>query len=282
MSLEGMKVNYGEEIEIIKMSKTKFENLFLIDVSFKEQTIPFVFDTGASITVISKSVSKMIGAILTEDVVVGGGNSNRLASFKTSVISSLNIGKIQIENITVVAVDDENLDFGVDENENKLIVNGFLGWDIIQNFKWTIDGKNKIFTMEKPFGLVNEKGNLDWDNMPIIEVEFNNQLMFFGFDTGNTKSMFSQNFTPFLKAKKAETDLITGVDGVVEEEVLVAENIDLIIDKQAIRLNNISVLQRDIFPTKKYQVMGLLAADIIQNCKCIIDYPSRLFEIIKD
>ena len=204
-----------------------------------------------------------------------------IASLKTSVISSLKIGNTQIENIAVVAVDDENLDFGVDENENKLIVNGFLGWDIIQNFKWTIDGKNKIFTMEKPFNSVDKKGNLDWDNMPIIEAKFNDKPMFFGFDMGNTESMFSQSFIPFLEIKKVKTDIITGVDGVVEE-VLVAKNIDITIENQIINLNNISVLNRDIFPTKKYQVMGLLAADIIQNSKCIIDYPGRYFKIIKD
>lgn len=281
MNLQTMKINYCEEIEIIEMPKTKFENLFFIDVSIEGQIIPFVFDTGASITVISKSVSKLIGATPSEDTVVGGGNSNMLASLSTSVISTLKIGNTQIENITVVAVDDERLDFGVDENGNNLIVNGFLGWDIIQNFKWTIDGKNKIFTMKKSLNSVNKKKNLDWDNMPIIEAKFNNKPMFFGFDTGNTESMFSQNFIPFLKTKKVKTDIITGVDGVVEEEVSVAENIDITIEDQIISLNDISVLNRDIFPTKKYSVMGLLAADIIQNCKCILDYPGRYFEIIK-
>lgn len=277
-----MKINYYKETEVIEMSKTKFENLFLIDVSFEDRIIPFVFDTGASITVISKSVSKLIGAIPTEDTIVGGGNSNMLASLKTNVISFLKIGNTQIENITVVAVDDEDLDFGVDENENKLIVNGFLGWDIIRNFKWTIDGKNKIFTMQKPFNSIDKKGNLDWDNMLIIEAKFNDKPMFFGFDTGNTESMFSQSFIPFLKIKKVKTDIITGVDGVVEEEVLVAENMDITIENQIIHLNNISILNRDIFPTKKYQVMGLLAVDIIQNSKCIIDYPGRYFKITKD
>ena len=69
-----MKINYCEETEVIEMSKTKFGNLFLIDISFEDRTIPFVFDTGASITVISKSVSKLIGATPTEDTIVGGGN----------------------------------------------------------------------------------------------------------------------------------------------------------------------------------------------------------------
>ena len=42
-----MKINYCEETEVIEMSKTKFGNLFLIDISFEDRTIPFVFDTVA-------------------------------------------------------------------------------------------------------------------------------------------------------------------------------------------------------------------------------------------
>ncbi|WP_352419070.1 retropepsin-like aspartic protease [Proteiniborus sp.] len=278
---KNMKVKYGTETEIIKMSKTKIANLFVIDVQFEDKIVPLVYDTGASITVISNSVSKLIDAIPTDDSIIGGGNANIRTSLTKNYISSCQIGKALIENILVAVVPDESLDFGVDESGNSLAVSGFLGWDILQHFKWTIDSQNKTFTIRKPANLANQ-GNLDWDNMPIIKAELDNKQIFFGFDTGNTESMFSHNFIPFLKTKQVKADAITGVDGVVEEEVFVAENIELNIGNEVIRLNNTSVLQRDIFPTKKYQVMGLLAADIIQNCRCIIDYAGRSFEIIKD
>lgn len=281
MDPKNMKVKYGTETEIIKMSKIKIANLFVIDVQFEDKTVPLVYDTGASITVISNSASKLVGAIPTNDSIIGGGNANTCTSLIKSYISSCQIGKTLIENILVVVVPDESLDFGVDESGNRLVVDGFLGWDILQHFKWTIDSQNDTFTIQKPMNLAN-KGTLDWDNMPIIKAEFNNNQMFFGFDTGNTESMFSHNFIPFLKTKQVKADTITGVDGVIEEEVFVAEKIELSIGKEVISLNDVSVLQRDIFPTKKYQVMGLLAADIIQNCRCVIDYAGRTFEFIKD
>lgn len=277
-----MKVNHSEEKETIKLSNTKFENLFVVDICFGDKIVPFIFDTGASVTCISKSVSKLIGAIPTGDSVIGGGNANSSISLDKSHIGSCEIGRILIEDISVVVVNNENLDFGVDETGNRLMVNGFLGWDIIQNFKWTISRKNESIIIEKPTDLIDIEGYLDWDNMPIIQAEFNNTQMFFGFDTGNTESMFSSNFIPFLNTDKRRKDIIAGVDGISENEVFIAENIDLNISNQAIRLNDISILQRDIFPSKKYNVMGLLAADIIQDYKCVLDYPGRVFKLIKE
>lgn len=277
-----MKINHSEEKEEIKLSNTKFENLFVVDVCFGDEIVPFIFDTGASITAISKSVSKLIGAVPTGDSVIGRGNINTSISLDKSRINSCKIGSTIIENISVLVVNDENLDFGLDESGNRLMVNGFLGWDIIQNFKWTIDHKSESIIIEKSTDLIDIEGCLDWDNMPIIQAEFNNIQMFFGFDTGNTESMFSSNFIPFLNTDKRRKDIIAGVEGVSESEVFIAENIDLIIGDEAIRLNNISILERDIFPSKKYDVMGLLAADIIQDYKCVIDYPGKVFKLIKE
>lgn len=45
-------------------------------------------------------------------------------------------------------------------------------------------------------------------------------------------------------------------------------------------VKNISVLKRDVFQTKDFKVMGLLAADILQNYKCIIDFINHDFQLI--
>lgn len=278
MSNEKMESRHAATSQTVAMSHERLANLFLIDLFIGTQAIPFVFDTGASMTVISESVSKLAGAAVLGEPITGGGNANARISASKALIASMRIGEIGVHNLPVSVLPDASLDFGLDEEGRRMIVHGLLGWDVIQHFKWTLDCLNRVIIAEQPIE-AEAKGNLFWDNMPIITAVYNNQELHFGFDSGNTESMFSQNFIPLLRTKQEKTDTLTGVDGTVEESVYVADHIELMIDKTMVELNHISVLKRDIFPARKYKAMGLLAADIIQNRKCIIDSLNNSFEI---
>lgn len=274
-----MKVLYSDSTNLINMSKEKFMNLFLIDISVDGETIPFVFDTGATITVISESVANSVNTIILPDTVRAGGNTGSVESFSKRKISTFNIGNNSVEDLSVIVVPDNQLDFGFDEEGNKLSVNGFLGWDVINKFKWMINPHDRTYIIEKPERIGSEE-RLSWDNMPIINVKFDNHAMHFGFDSGNTESMFSKEFIPYLKAKEEKVDELAGVEGIIEEEVYLINSIELTIGNQNIELENISVLKRDVFPTSDFKVMGLLAADIIQNYKCVIDFTNNNFKLI--
>lgn len=274
-----IQIRFSGTPKKINMSKDLFANLSIIDVQIGSHVISMGFDTGGSITCISESVSAIIGATSLNESVKIGGNANIHIAVSKSLIGTMKIGDNIIENIPVIVLPDKSFDIGLDENGNALKVNGFLGWDIIKCFRWTLDCINRVFTIEEP-AKFEMKGNLYWDNMPIIKVNFNNNSLYFGFDTGNTESMFGQHFLPFLQTKREGIDILVGLDGFAEEKVWKVDNIELLIGKKAIELTNVSVLNRDVFPTNEYTVMGLLASDIIQNHKCVIDFMNQNFEIL--
>ena len=274
-----MEVLYGNSVSIINMPDKQFVNLFFIDILVDGEKIPLVFDTGASITAISESVANSIGALPSSDSIKIGGNTGRTEKVTKGTIPMFQIGHNTIKNISVITVPDNQLDFGFDEEGNKLSVNGFLGWDVINKFKWMINPHDRTYIIEKPERIGSEE-RLSWDNMPIINVKFDNHAMHFGFDSGNTESMFSKEFIPYLKAKEEKVDEIAGVEGIIEEEVYLINSIELTIGNQNIEFENISVLKRDVFPTSDFKVMGLLAADIIQNYKCVIDFTNNNFKLI--
>nr|WP_308742876.1 aspartyl protease family protein [uncultured Anaerocolumna sp.] len=58
-----MNILYSKDVDIIDMSHDRFANLLMIDIFHKDNRIPFVFDTGASITTISTTVADKIGAV---------------------------------------------------------------------------------------------------------------------------------------------------------------------------------------------------------------------------
>lgn len=276
---EDMKITYSKSIDIINMSMDKFLNLYLIDIVINGNPIPLLFDTGGSKTVISKSLAEIIGLSVLSDSIKAGGNTGKIESFSTGVIPMLKIGKNLISDLNVIIVPDSQLDFGFDQEDNSLKINGVLGWDVISSFKWVIDPHSRTYSIEKPKANKN-KELLYWDNMSIIKVKYDNRQMYFGFDSGNTESMFSKEFIPFIKTKEEKIDKMVGINEMIEEEVYLVENIKINISNKDIELNNISVLKRDIFPTKEFKVMGLLAADIIQNHKCVIDFTNSEFQLI--
>lgn len=276
---EKMNILYSDSTNTINMSKERFMNLFLINILVDDKSIPLVFDTGASITAISESVADSVGAVSLSDSVVVGGNTGKTETVSKSIIPTFRIGNNTVENLSVIVVPDNKLDFGLDGGGNSLRVNGFLGWEVINSFKWTIDPHRRNYIIEKP-ERSESKELLYWDNMPIINVQYDNHHMYFGFDSGNTESMFSKEFMGHLKIKQEKMDQIAGVGEVIEEEVYLVKSIKLNVSNENIELKNISVLKRDVFPTTEFKVMGLLAADIIQKHKCIIDFINHDFQLI--
>ena len=274
-----MRIKYSKSIDTINMSKDQFINLFLIDIVIDGDSIPLLFDTGGSKSVISKSLAGSMGLSVLSDSIKAGGNTGKIQSFSTGVIPIFEIGNSFISNLNVIITPDNQLDFGFDEEGNSLKINGVLGWDVISSFKWVIDPHTRTYSIEKPKAN-KSKELLYWDNMPIINVKYDNRQMYFGFDSGNTESMFSKDFIPLMKNKIEKIDKIAGINEMIEEEVYLVKSIKINISNKDIVLNNISVLKRDIFPAKEFKVMGLLAADIIQNHKCVIDFTNNEFQLI--
>lgn len=274
-----VEILYSRQAELFEMSPVQLMNLFFIDIALNGNHIPLLFDTGGTITLLSESIAERYHLSSLCDSVKAGGNSGIINTFSMALLPRFSIGNHTIVNAKAIIVPDKHLDFGLDEKGKPLKINGVLGWDLIRQFKWVIDPFNRSYQIEKPKFLENKK-QLYWDNMPIISGEYLNQNMFFGFDSGNTESMFSREFIPYLESKIEKSDKIVGIDGVREEMVYLAKHILLRIAGQEIELKDISVLESNIFPTKDFTVMGLLGADIIQNHRCIIDFVNHNFQLV--
>ena len=91
--------------------------------------------------------------------------------------------------------------------------------------------------------------------------------------------MFSQDFLSLLGAYSKGTDVISGVDGISKEEVCLISEVELNISGKPVELRDISVLKRDLFPTENVDVYGLLAADILQQHKCSLDFVNGVFQL---
>ena len=258
---------------------TRLDVLYLVDVSCDDETFPLLFDTGASMTVVSKSTAERLCAKQTNETVIGGGNAGSRFTAATVLIPRIMIGCAVLKDLKAVVVDDNALDFGEDGHGNHLCINGFLGWDVIQHFRWWFDTQDSCFIMAKPNVAQVESNMENWDNMPIIRVKLNGKDELFGFDSGNTETVLGNRLYSRLTDAKEVTDSFAGIDGVKEERVRSVENFNVQIGQQIVTLCEVPAVDRQIFPTKNEDICGLLAADILKGRNWTLDYFNRFFEI---
>lgn len=256
--------------------------LYLIPVVCDDTQAPLVFDTGASITTLSRTTAEKLHGIKTRKTLTVGGNAASRIKVETMLIPQLSVGGAVIRNLSVAVVEDEMLDFGFDETGTHFLVQGLLGWDIIQLFTWRFNAQACTFNICKPAANQVTPNMEDWDNMPLVHVQVDNRDEVFGFDSGNTETMLGDVFFERLTNAPETSDSFSGVDGVKEERIRIAETLHLQVGKVSITLQGVPAVNRKLFPCRFPQVGGLLAADILQGRSWIVDYPHRYVGIFKD
>lgn len=275
-----LKVHFSNTASNIKMSDLKFANLYFLDIVINGELITVMFDTGATMTVLNKSTVNLIKAETNDNNLKAGGSSGKSKEYKTALISNILIGSNEIFEKEVLIVPDEAFDFGLDDEGNKFSAQGLLGWDIISLFMWTVDIKNRLYTVEKSF-YRDVVHNLSWGNFPLIKVDWNKKTMFLGFDSGHTETILGKNMIEELDDLEMTIDSTVGVDGTLDEDAYITKEFSFTIGKTSVLLKNIMVFKRDIFGKVCPDMMGLLGSDIIQGRKWILDYPNRIFEFIE-
>ena len=268
------------KISNLKMSEVKFANLYFIDAIIHGIQVTLMFDTGASITVLNETTARLADGITAAASIKAGGSAGNVGEYQTVILNSIKLGGHEIEDVEVLVVPDDVLDFGADEEGNTFAAGGFLGWDIISQFKWTIDGINKIFRIENST-YTKQLQNLTWDNFPLIETAWKSEKIRLGFDSGHTESMLDVKMAEKLEDLKSVIDSTQGADGEVTEDAYMAEEFRFKICNTTVTLSNLIVLKREKYGQGNNHMMGLLGADIVRNRQWVIDFPIKQFEIIR-
>ncbi|BCJ99286.1 retropepsin-like aspartic protease [Anaerocolumna chitinilytica] len=267
------------EIRGVSLKVETLDSLYLIPVDYNNITIPLIFDTGASITAITKTTALSLMAKETERTITGGGNAGKINNTNIAVIPEISLGNVIIHNQEVAVVEDEVLNFDFGEEFGKVQLNGFLGWDIIQKYRWIYDNAKGELALESPYSNSLIKNMAEWDNMPIISVMYEGKEKLFGIDTGNTESVLGEKFYYKLEDSTEINDSFAGIDGTSVEKVRVMDKLVLQIANCNVTLKNIIACKRSLFPTKNNDVCGLLGADILKGKSWMIDYKNRSIEI---
>lgn len=270
MSIENRKVSLTVET---------LDSLYLIPVNYKDITVPLLFDTGASISVVTRTTAIKFEAKETERTIRGGGNAGKINETGIVVIPEISLGDITVYNLEAAVIEDEALNFDFGEEKGSVQINGFLGWDIIERYRWTYDCTKRLLTIGSLKDNESKKNMVEWDNMPIISVLFDGNKELFGIDTGNTESVLGERLYNFLEGSREAEDTFVGVDGASVEKVRIMDKLVLQIADCTVTLRNIPACNRSVFPTENKNICGLLGADVLAGKNWLIDYHNQTIEI---
>ncbi len=257
----------------------RLAGLYLIDVTAKDAAVPLVFDTGGSMTLITRSAAKALHARPGDESLMGSGSAGLTFPMETVLIPEIQLGQTVLSDVRAAVLDDAALDFGEDDDGTPLRFYGLLGIDVIRHFTWHFGALSSSFVVEKPQERQVPSNMEPWDNMPIIRVKVGGREELFGFDSGNTRTILGGRLYPLFSDARVDTDTFAGVDGKKEESVRRAESFTLTIGRQTISLADVPVVNRPVFPARNNQICGLLASDILQGKCWTFDALNRFFEI---
>lgn len=197
-----------------------------IDVVIEGKTYNFLFDTGWDVTSISQELGDVLGIKKVAKQTVTGSSMEKHKT-KFGFLPKLTIAGIDFQNIGVGM---EDLSFITSTRSDGKKVDGVIGANVLKKLYWQIDyNKQTIKFSDKLKNLAPSKkayqvpmiskNAYDWGANK-IEVQLNNSLEQFVFDTGSYGS-FTGGFD--LKERLASTQSITKIEG----NVITIENLTL-------------------------------------------------------
>ncbi len=262
-----------------------FGGLFNINVSINQIDTSFVFDTGAGISVIAKSLANKLGLkILDSDSIKVSGFTGIGNETKMAIADSIAIGGLKIYNAYFLIFNDEALTFA----DGNYKINGIIGFPILKEIgsitilKDTVQFANTFKILP-----VKEKNLFTEYLHPILFLAFNGNLLPFCFDTGGNETLFSRTFferyKSFLQKKphKTTSQKIASVGGEIKYQSITMENLSLNLNTFKLTLKNLEI-NKDQYHRFGKEFYGNFGKDALsQFSKVVISFKGNYLELTK-
>ena len=175
--------------------------------------VDFIFDTGASVNVVSQETAKKINLrfILNSEVNIIGANGDAIKA-KIAIADKIYIGDIEFKNVNFVVFADSTLTFSKGYK-----MRGIIGFPVFNLFEEIVLTDSTIFIPQKSTKKEIEPNFFTYGSVCIISLKYGNKKIPFLFDTGFNTSYFYKNFYNLDSLNFNKLDVlnltIRGLDG---------------------------------------------------------------------
>ncbi|WP_148947332.1 aspartyl protease family protein [Rossellomorea vietnamensis] len=264
--------------------KLSFSGCPTIEVLINGKKKFFWLDTGAGMTVISSTLANECSMnLLKEKEMVVGNSTNQDLDTDLAFIHSIKIKDLLIRNQPALVLSDNLLEIPLPDKKGNMVIDGIIGWDIIQHLHLEIDYKAKEVLIQKPITKENKDRNLFFCGAPFIKVSsLNEKPLYFGLDTGANKTHFGQPLLSKLDNLVVENRLIHagGIGDVKEREIQCINYLSIQFNSQQdITFANVRMMLSDF--GSFFTPDGVFGSDIAKDGRLIIDYANRKVDVFR-
>lgn len=175
-----------KEHTLIKMEKD-LAGLNNLKLSANNDTVNFIFDTGANLSTISRSTAKKLNVKILPVKISVGTITGTEVSANLGIGEKLSLGNIDVYNVVFLVLPDKGLSFP----QINYQINGILGFPVISALKEIHISRNGDFIIPKTPSVLSESSNMAMDGLtPLICINKKH----FTFDSGADHTLFYHSF----------------------------------------------------------------------------------------
>lgn len=257
--------------EAVKKSETNVNmkrdlaGLYNIPVTYNNESIDFVFDTGANFSTITESYAKKLDLVITDAKIKVGTITEKKVDAAIAYSKSFYLGNMEIKNTIFLIVSDEILSFA----GGMYKINGILGFPVMEAMGEVSISRDGNLTVPLEVSESN-LNNLVLDSFnPVVEVDYKNNPMAFTFDTGAKTTLL---YSPFLKEYekeitsdyKMEDIKFEGAGGETKVPGYILKNIELSVSKNKTLISKMDLLSVPVRDKEEF-FYGNLGQDFISK-----------------
>ena len=264
---------------LIKLKKDK-AGLSNLEVNVGSKNVDFIFDTGASISVIQESQAIELGLNILNINIDAIAVTGKKIKSKLAVAKEIKMNNLTVQNVVFLVFKDEDLSFPSAD----YYIKGIIGYPVIHAMEEIhLTKNNELFIPKKLAHYPNMNLAID-ERTPIVEVIYKNDSLSFSLDTGASSTLlytsFYKKYEKSIRSKYTLQSMkLGGAGGNADTKGYYIDSLSLNIGNKSAILNNVRLNPTKI--TGEGRLDGNLGQDFIKQFqKMIISFKesSLIFE----
>lgn len=245
---------------------------------------PFVLDTGASLTTLTRSLADELGVVAVREAGTARDGTGREIPVAFGVLHSLSLGSVELDAQPVLVVEESALGlrdrFGAQPAARP---NGVVGLDILSRFRVTFDPDRRSVLFELPSGLdlPGVVRTVRHDGRCLVPTMIEGRRLWFVLDTGASHSSLTDEGLRALPGHQQRARVahrrIRSPGGA---SVSVREVRGLGLEISAVRFDGVTLPVVPRGETGLFPVHGVLGADLVMRCRTTFDGGDLLIEAL--
>lgn len=256
------------------LSNRKFENLLFVDVQIQGREATALFDTGAGMSVIARSLLDALDGVQKSEALSAGNNNGLVRTLPTAVISSVQIGDVRLDSLRVIVMADADFAFS-DDNGRKFPARMLLGWDVISRYCWQYSAQNETLFATKSQGAT-AASDPDSKQGPVVFPQYAGRPFKARVDTGHTGSVLSAAWhTRIPDIERHETENV-GIGSVQHASTPYVKDLPIMFQGQVIHLRNADICGQ--IYGQPDDIEALLGYDFLEGRDWMLDREFQLLD----